>query len=291
MRTVRIPSPHGGFLSAGPDSPPFFILGPCVIESRDHAHGVAKILAEIRDRLGIQIVYKSSYDKANRTSGKSFRGVGMEEGLSILSEIRTKWGFPVLSDIHEPGQVPIAAQVLDILQIPAFLCRQTDLLCAAGESGKAVHVKKGQFLAPGDMAHVVAKISETGNDRILVCERGVSFGYHALVVDFRSLPVLARTGFPVIFDATHSVQQPGGGGDRSSGERQFVPSLARAAFAVGCQGVFMEVHPDPDFAPSDGPNMIPLADLVPLLESVLALDRLRKSLPPDPVFFPREGGN
>jgi 2-dehydro-3-deoxyphosphooctonate aldolase (KDO 8-P synthase) len=289
LRTVRIPSPGGGDLSAGPDSSPLFILGPCVIESADHAHATAEILSGIRDRLGIQIIYKSSYDKANRTSGKSFRGVGMEEGLKILSDVRAKWGFPVLSDVHDAAQVPIASQVLDVLQIPAFLCRQTDLLTAAGESGKAVHVKKGQFLAPQDMAHVVAKIAETGNKRILVCERGVSFGYHTLVVDFRSLPVLARSGFPVIFDATHSVQQPGGGGDRSAGERAFVPSLARAAFAVGCQGVFMEVHPSPDTAPSDGPNMIPLRDLPALLESILAIDRLRRTFPADPAFSAGEG--
>ncbi|MHB8421493.1 MAG: 3-deoxy-8-phosphooctulonate synthase [Leptospirales bacterium] len=283
MRVVTIDSPRAPLL-AGPGSAPLFILGPCVIESRSLIREVAQELSGIRDRLGLQIVFKSSYDKANRTSGKSFRGIGMEQGLSILAEVRQEWGFPILSDIHESEHVPEAAKILDILQIPAFLCRQTDLLHAAGHSGKTVHVKKGQFLAPEDMANVVSKISETGNHRILVCERGVSFGYHTLVVDFRSLPILSRTGYPVIFDATHSVQRPGGGGDRSSGDRIFVPSLARAAVLVGCQGVFMEVHPDPDRAPSDGPNMVPLRELEGLLRSLMACFELRKSLPPDPAF-------
>ncbi len=289
MRVVSVESPRGN-LFAGPDSPPLFILGPCVIESRELVREVAQELSEIRDRLGIQIVFKASYDKANRTSGKSFRGIGMEQGLAILEEVRSEWGFPILSDIHEAEHVPAASRVLDILQIPAFLCRQTDLLHAAGESGKVVHVKKGQFLAPEDMKNVVSKIAETGNNRILVCERGVSFGYHTLVVDFRSLPLLSRTGYPVVFDATHSVQRPGGGGDRSSGDRIFVPSLARAAVSVGCQGVFMEVHPDPDRAPSDGPNMVPLRELEPLLRSLLACFELRKSFPPDPAFEPSTGG-
>lgn len=288
MRVVSIDSPRGP-LSAGPDSGLLFILGPCVIESRSLVREVAQELSAIRDRLGVQIVFKASYDKANRTSGKSFRGIGMEQGLAILDEVRNEWGFPILSDIHESEHVPVAAQVLDILQIPAFLCRQTDLLHAAGASGKTVHVKKGQFLAPEDMKNVVSKIAETGNNRILVCERGVSFGYHTLVVDFRSLPLLARTGYPVVFDATHSVQRPGGGGDRSSGDRIFVPSLARAAVSVGCQGVFMEVHPDPDRAPSDGPNMVPLRELEELLRSLLACFALRKSFPPDPAFGPVSG--
>ncbi|MHB1285862.1 MAG: 3-deoxy-8-phosphooctulonate synthase [Leptospirales bacterium] len=289
MRVVSVESPRGT-LFAGPDSPPLFILGPCVIESRELVREVAQELSSIRDRLGVQIVFKASYDKANRTSGKSFRGIGMEQGLAILEEVRSEWGFPVLSDIHEAEHVPVASRVLDILQIPAFLCRQTDLLQAAGESGKVVHVKKGQFLAPEDMKNVVSKIAETGNNRILVCERGVSFGYHTLVVDFRSLPLLSRTGYPVVFDATHSVQSPGGSGDRSSGDRIFVPSLARAAASVGCQGVFMEVHPDPDRAPSDGPNMVPLRELEPLLRSLLACFELRKSFPLDPAFESSPGG-
>ena len=283
MRTLSLEGPRGP-IALGENAPPFFILGPCVIESRALVREVASELASIRERLGVSILFKSSYDKANRTSVKSFRGIGMEEGLSILSEVRSEWGFPVVSDVHDVEQVSAASEVLDVLQIPAFLCRQTDLLVAAGESGKVVHVKKGQFLAPEDMRHVVDKIAATGNHRILVCERGVSFGYHALVVDFRSLPVLTSLGYPVVFDATHSVQSPGGAGGRSGGDRRFVWPLARAAAMVGCQGIFMEVHPDPDRAPSDGPNMVPLGKLESLLESLLACFSLKKSLPEDPFL-------
>ena len=281
MRTLSLDGPRGPVV-LGEDARPFFILGPCVIESRSLIREVAAELASIRERLGVSILFKSSYDKANRTSAKSFRGIGMDEGLAILSEVRSEWGFPVISDVHDPDQISVAAGVLDVLQIPAFLCRQTDLLIAAGESGKAVHVKKGQFLAPEDMRHVVEKIASTGNHRILVCERGVSFGYHALVVDFRSLPVLSSFGYPVVFDATHSVQSPGGAGNRSGGDRRFVWPLARAAAIVGCQGIFMEVHPDPDKAPSDGPNMVPLGKLEGLLKDLLACFSLRKTFPGDP---------
>ncbi|MCL4460790.1 MAG: 3-deoxy-8-phosphooctulonate synthase [Nitrospirae bacterium] len=289
MRTLSLEGPRGP-VNLGGDAPPFFILGPCVIESRSLVREVAAELASIRDRLGVPILFKSSYDKANRTSAKSFRGIGMDEGLSILSEVRAEWGFPVVSDVHDADQVSLASEVLDVLQIPAFLCRQTDLLVAAGESGKTVHVKKGQFLAPEDMRHVVDKIAATGNHRILVCERGVSFGYHTLVVDFRSLPVLASFGYPVVFDATHSVQSPGGAGGRSGGDRRFVWPLARAAATVGCQGIFMEVHPDPDHAPSDGPNMVPLGKLENLLKSLLACFSLRRSLPDDPALTEERTG-
>ncbi|MDA8060797.1 MAG: 3-deoxy-8-phosphooctulonate synthase [Nitrospiraceae bacterium] len=283
MKTVCIETPAGSF-RVGPDAPPLFILGPCVIESRDHAFEVAGALAEIRDRLNIQIVFKASYDKANRSSGKSFRGVGMSAGLSILEDIRSRYSFPVISDIHESSQVEEAASVLDILQIPALLSRQTDLLEAAARSGRVVHIKKGQFMAPEDMSNVVKKMEDSGCDRFMLCERGISFGYHALVVDFRSLPVMASFGYPVIFDATHAVQTPGGGGDRSGGDRRFVPALARAAMAVGCQGLFMEVHPDPDHAPSDGPNMIPLAKLEGLILSLLPFVEARKNMGADPLF-------
>ncbi len=280
MKTVLIRTPSGP-ITVGPDSAPLFILGPCVIESRDHALEVAGALSEIRNRLGLPFVFKASYDKANRSSGKSFRGVGMEEGLSILEAVRSRYAFPVISDVHDPSQVAEASSVLDILQIPAFLSRQTDLLVAAAQSGRVVHVKKGQFMAPDDMANVVRKMEEAGSEQFLLCERGVSFGYHTLVVDFRSLPIMSSMGYPVIFDATHAVQSPGGGGDRSGGDRRFVPALARAAFSVGCQGIFMEVHPDPDHAPSDGPNMIPLSRLEQLLKDLLPFHEARKKLAPD----------
>jgi 2-dehydro-3-deoxyphosphooctonate aldolase (KDO 8-P synthase) len=281
VRTLSLDGPRGP-LVLGEEDRPFFILGPCVIESRSLAREVAAELDAIRERLGVSILFKSSYDKANRTSAKSFRGIGMNEGLDILAEVRSEWGLPVVSDVHDADQVSEAASVLDVLQIPAFLCRQTDLLLAAGESGKTVHVKKGQFLAPEDMGHVVEKIASTGNRRILLCERGVSFGYHTLVVDFRSLPVLSSLGYPVVFDATHSVQSPGGAGNRSGGDRRFVWPLARAAAIVGCQGIFMEVHPDPDKAPSDGPNMVPLGKLESLLKEILACFTLRRTFPDDP---------
>jgi 2-dehydro-3-deoxyphosphooctonate aldolase (KDO 8-P synthase) len=225
------------------------------------------------------VVYKSSFDKANRTSGGAARGVGMAAGLDILAQVREASGLPVLTDVHLPEQCPIVARAVDVLQIPAFLCRQTDLVLAAGSTGKPVNVKKGQFLAPWDMAQVAAKLASTGNENILLCERGASFGYNALVSDFRALPIMARTGYPVVFDATHSVQQPGGLGASSGGERAFVPALARAAVAVGVAAVFIETHPDPDRAPSDGPNMVPLKEMATLVARLVAFDRLAKERP------------
>jgi 2-dehydro-3-deoxyphosphooctonate aldolase (KDO 8-P synthase) len=270
-RTVTV-----GQVAFANDRPFALIAGPCQIESRAHAMETAEALVKITGRLGIGFVYKSSYDKANRTSLSSPRGVGMAEGLGILAEVRERFGCPVLTDVHEPAQCAEAARAADVLQIPAFLCRQTDLLVAAARTGRAVNVKKGQFLAPWDMKHVVAKLAESGNDRVLVCERGVSFGYNTLVSDMRALPILAETGCPVVFDATHSVQQPGGRGGSSGGDRAFVPVLARAAIAVGVAGVFMETHEDPDRAPSDGPNMLPIASLPGVLERLLAHDRIAK---------------
>ena len=252
------------------------IAGPCALESRAHAFEMAAALKELTARVGVGFVYKTSFDKANRTSGKSARGVGLDNALAIFSELREKLGVPVLTDVHEPEQCAAVAAVVDVLQIPAFLCRQTDLLIAAAKTGRAVNVKKGQFLAPWDMANVVEKITGAGNADVLVTERGVSFGYNTLVSDMRALPVLAKTGAPVIFDATHSVQQPGGQGTASGGEREFVPVLARAAVAVGVAGVFIETHQDPDCAPSDGPNMILLKDMEPLLERLMQFDALAK---------------
>jgi 2-dehydro-3-deoxyphosphooctonate aldolase (KDO 8-P synthase) len=240
---------------------------------------MAAALKELTARVGVGFVYKTSFDKANRTSGKSARGVGLDNALAIFSELREKLGVPVLTDVHEPEQCAAVAAVVDVLQIPAFLCRQTDLLIAAAKTGRAVNVKKGQFLAPWDMANVVEKITGAGNADVLVTERGVSFGYNTLVSDMRALPVLAKTGAPVIFDATHSVQQPGGQGPASGGEREFVPVLARAAVAVGVAGVFIETHQDPDRAPSDGPNMILLKDMEPLLERLMQFDALAKGSP------------
>ncbi len=256
---------------------PFVLIsGPCQIESRGHAMEVAAALVAMTRAAGVPLIFKSSFDKANRTSLKGARGVGMAAGLAILAEIRASLGVPVLTDVHGAEQCAPAAEAVDVLQIPAFLCRQTDLLLAAGETGRAVNVKKGQFLAPWDMESVAAKIASTGNRRILLTERGASFGYNTLVTDFRALPILAETGYPVIFDATHSVQQPGGRGDSSGGERRFAPLLARAALAVGVAGVFIETHPDPDHAPSDGPNMIPLAAMPALLARLAAFDALGK---------------
>jgi 2-dehydro-3-deoxyphosphooctonate aldolase (KDO 8-P synthase) len=252
------------------------IAGPCALESREHALEMAGELKEIACRLGIGLVYKTSFDKANRTSSTSARGLGLEAALPVFAEIRVRLGVPVLTDVHEPAQCARVAEVVDVLQIPAFLCRQTDLLVAAAKTGRAVNVKKGQFLAPWDMANVVAKITGAGNRNVLVTERGASFGYNTLVSDMRALPILAQTGAPVIFDATHSVQQPGGQGTSSGGEREFVPVLARAAAAVGIAGIFIETHQDPDKAPSDGPNMIPLSDMEPLLRSLVAFDKLAK---------------
>lgn len=253
------------------------IAGPCQLESRAHALEMASALKEITARLGLGLVYKTSFDKANRTSARSARGIGLGQALPIFAEIREALGIPVLTDVHEPEQCARAAEVVDVLQIPAFLCRQTDLLIAAAGTGRVVNIKKGQFLAPWDMANVVAKVTGAGNARVLVTERGVSFGYNTLVSDMRALPILARTGAPVIFDATHSVQQPGGQGTSSGGEREFVPVLARAAVAVGVAGLFIETHQDPDHAPSDGPNMVPLAEMEGLLRSLIAFDRLAKS--------------
>ena len=269
-----------GNVTFGNDLPFALIAGPCALESRAHAFEMASALKSLTDKLGIGFVFKSSFDKANRTSAKSFRGVGLETGLPILAEIREKFGCPVLTDVHTPDQCVEVAKAVDILQIPAFLCRQTDLLLAAAATGRAVNIKKGQFLAPWDMANVVAKMDEAGNRNVLLTERGASFGYNTLVSDMRALPILARTGCPVIFDATHSVQQPGGQGTSSGGERQFVPVLARAAVAVGVAGLFIETHEDPDKAPSDGPTMVPLARMPQLLAELAEFDRLAKARRP-----------
>ncbi len=268
-----------GQVKFGNDQPLSIIAGPCQLESRAHALEVASALKEIAGRLKVGLVYKTSFDKANRTSATAARGLGLKQSLPIFAEIRSSLALPVLTDVHEPGQCAEVAQAVDILQIPAFLCRQTDLLLAAAVTGKVVNVKKGQFLAPWDMTNVVAKITGAGNRNVLVTERGASFGYNTLVSDMRALPILARTtGAPVIFDATHSVQQPGGKGASSGGEREFVPVLARAAVAVGVAGVFIETHPDPDRAPSDGPNMVPLREFEGLVRSLMALDTVAKSL-------------
>ena len=272
LRHVRV-----GDVILGNDLPLVLIAGPCAIEGRAHALETAEALSGIAAGAGVALIYKSSYDKANRTSLESPRGVGMAEGLDILAEVGDSVGCPVLTDVHAPEQCADVAEAVDVLQIPAFLCRQTDLIVAAAVTGRPLNVKKGQFLAPWDMANVVAKAEKAGNANVMVCERGASFGYNALVSDMRSLPILARTGCPVVFDATHSVQQPGGLGGRSGGEREFVPVLARAAVAVGVAAVFMETHRDPDKAPSDGPNMVPLADMPALLERLVALDRIVKS--------------
>jgi 2-dehydro-3-deoxyphosphooctonate aldolase (KDO 8-P synthase) len=281
--TVRTKPPPNSIVAAGAtrfgnDLPVALIAGPCALESRAHALEMAAALKEITHKLGIGLVYKTSFDKANRTSAASARGVGLNAALPIFAEVREKTGLPVLTDVHEAEQCARVAEVVDILQIPAFLCRQTDLLLAAAKTGRPINVKKGQFLAPWDMANVVAKITGAGNPNVLVTERGVSFGYNTLVSDMRALPILRReTGAPIIFDATHSVQQPGGQGTSSSGEREFVPVLARAAVAVGVAGVFIETHQDPDRAPSDGPNMVPLREIEPLLRTLMAFDKLAKA--------------
>jgi 2-dehydro-3-deoxyphosphooctonate aldolase (KDO 8-P synthase) len=265
-----------GKVRFGNKLPLALIAGPCALESRAHAFDMAGTLKEIAARLGIGFIYKTSFDKANRTSAKSARGVGLDKALAIFGELRKKLGVPVLTDVHEPDQCAPLGEVVDVLQIPAFLCRQTDLLIAAAKTGRAVNVKKGQFLAPWDMANVVQKITGAGNRNVLVTERGVSFGYNTLVSDMRALPQLAKAGAPVIFDATHSVQQPGGQGTSSGGEREFVPVLARAAVAVGVAGVFIETHQNPDRAPSDGPNMMPLKRMEPLLQRLMQFDTLAK---------------
>jgi 2-dehydro-3-deoxyphosphooctonate aldolase (KDO 8-P synthase) len=263
---------------AGLDQPLFLIAGPCVVESRELALETAGQLKEICSAVGVPFIYKSSYDKANRTSIKSFRGMGMEKGLQILDEVRRQIGVPVLTDVHEIDEIAAAAAAVDVLQTPAFLCRQTDFICAVAAAGKPVNIKKGQFLAPGDMKNVVAKAkSASGSDNVLVCERGVSFGYNNLVSDMRSLMIMRDTGCPVVFDATHSVQLPGGQGTASGGQREFVPVLARAAVASGIAGLFMETHPDPAKALSDGPNAWPLKLMKPLLETLKSLDAMVKS--------------
>jgi 2-dehydro-3-deoxyphosphooctonate aldolase (KDO 8-P synthase) len=266
-----------GNVTFGNDLPFVLIAGPCQMESRDHAMMMAENLTNITQKLGIPLIYKTSYDKANRTSLKGKRGVGLEASLPVFEEVKKTFGCPVLTDVHSEDQCRIASTVVDVLQIPAFLCRQTDLLIAAAKTGRVVNVKKGQFLAPWDMKNVAEKVSDSGNENILLTERGASFGYNTLVTDFRSFPIMAQTGYPVIFDATHSVQQPGGQGGSSGGQREFVPPLARAAIAVGVAGVFMETHNDPDNAPSDGPCMVRLPDMEGLLTSLKAMDALVKA--------------
>ena len=271
-RHVRI-----GGVELGNDLPLALIAGPCAMESREHALDTAAELAELTKSLGMGFIYKTSFDKANRSSHRSNRGVGLEAALPVFDEIRANVGCPVLTDVHTQEQCARVAESTDVLQIPAFLCRQTDLLQAAAATGKTVNIKKGQFLAPWDMEHVIRKVTESGNHNVLVTERGTSFGYNTLISDMRSLPILAAFGYPVVFDATHSVQQPGGLGERSGGEREFVPVLARAAVAVGVAAVFVETHEDPDNAPSDGPNMLPLSEMRSLLETLQSLDRIAKS--------------
>ncbi|HEX7006693.1 MAG TPA: 3-deoxy-8-phosphooctulonate synthase [Alphaproteobacteria bacterium] len=273
-RHVRI-----GAVTVGNDLPLALIAGPCALESRAHALEMSAALKELASELGIGLIYKTSFDKANRTSLDSPRGIGLEQALPILAEIRETRGIPVLTDVHEPSQCAVVAEAADVLQIPAFLCRQTDLLVAAAKTGRAVNVKKGQFLAPWDMANVADKLVRAGQGDVLLTERGASFGYNTLVSDMRALPILAESGYPVVFDATHSVQQPGGQGERSGGERRFVPVLARAAVAVGVAAVFMETHQDPDHAPSDGPNMVHLKDMPALLAELIEFDRLAKKRP------------
>ncbi|AHK72293.1 2-dehydro-3-deoxyphosphooctonate aldolase [Gluconobacter oxydans] len=266
-----------GDLTVGQDQPFTLIAGPCQIESREHATEMADAISSLCRELGIGLIYKSSFDKANRSSVNAARGVGMDAGLDILASIRERFGVPVLTDVHTAEQCAPAAQAVDVLQIPAFLCRQTDLLLAAGKTGRAINIKKGQFLAPWDMANVAAKIASTGNERIMLCDRGTSFGYNTLVSDMRGLPVMAQTGYPVVFDATHSVQQPGGLGASTGGQREFVEPLARAALSIGVAAVFIETHQDPDHAPSDGPTMVPLSEMHGLLTRLKAFDALAKS--------------
>ena len=266
-----------GSVRFGNHLPLSIIAGPCAMESRDHALEMAAALSEMAGRLGLGLVYKSSFDKANRTSISSARGIGIDKALAIFAEVKERYGLPVLTDVHENEQCAAVAEVVDVLQIPAFLCRQTDLLVAAAKTGRVVNVKKGQFLAPWDMANVAEKVKAAGNPNVMLTERGASFGYNTLVSDMRSLPIMAETGAPVIFDATHSVQQPGGKGATSGGQREYVPVLARAAVAVGVAGVFIETHQDPDKAPSDGPNMVPLREMEALLAQLKAFDALAKN--------------
>lgn len=274
MKTVDI-----GALTLGNDCPLTLIAGPCQLESADHAQMIAGRMKEACDAVGAQFIFKASYDKANRTSLSGIRGLGMEEGLQIMQDIRKKIGVPTLTDVHTAEQCAIAAEAVDVIQIPAFLCRQTDMLIAAGETGAVVNIKKGQFLAPWDMPNVVAKVESTGNKRILLTERGTSFGYNTLVADMRGLPQMMQTGYPVVMDATHSVQQPGGLGGASGGQREFAPLMARTAVSMGISAVFIETHEDPDRAPSDGPNMIYLDKMPALLKTLMAFDTLAKSDP------------
>ena len=268
-----------GGISIGNALPLTIIAGPCQMESRQHALDMSGSLAEISRDLGIGIIYKSSYDKANRTSSNSPRGIGLEAATPIFHEIRETTGLPTVTDVHDAAQCAAAAEAVDMLQIPAFLCRQTDLLIAAAQTGKPLNVKKGQFLAPWDMIHVAEKIQKTGNKDVMPCERGNSFGYNTLITDLRGLPILATTGCPVVFDATHSVQQPGGQGGKSGGQREFAPILARAAVSVGIAAIFMETHQDPDNAPSDGPNMVPLREIKGIIETLMEFDRIAKAKP------------
>mgnify|MGYP001336098511 FL=1 len=265
-----------GKVVVGNDLPLTLIAGPCALENRSHAREMCQALVEITDTLGIGLIYKTSFDKANRSALSSPRGIGMGEALPILAELRNDFGCPVLTDVHLPEQCAPVAEAVDVLQIPAFLCRQTDLLVAAAETGKPINVKKGQFLAPWEMSNVAAKITSVGNENVMLCERGTSFGYNTLVSDMRSIPILRKTGFPVVFDATHSVQQPGGEGSRSGGQREFAPVLARAAVAIGVASVFMETHESPDTAPSDGPNMLPLKEIPQLLRMLIEIDEISK---------------
>ena len=276
---VEIQRPSGAAYEIGNDQPLTVIAGPCQLESRAHGLEVSAALKEIADRVGLNLIYKTSFDKANRTSLSGKRGMGLESSLPVFAEIRETTGLPVLTDIHTAEQCAVAAQAVDVLQIPAFLCRQTDLLIAAAETGKVINVKKGQFLAPWDMANVLGKLTGAGNANILATERGASFGYNTLVVDMRAIPIMKAMGAPVVLDATHSVQQPGGQGTSSGGQRQYAPHLARAAVSLGVAGVFMETHPDPDNAPSDGPNMIPLNRFEEILRDLKAFDALAKSSP------------
>ena len=277
MTTAR--TVHIANIAIGNDKPIVLIAGPCQLESRQHALEMSQALVEMTGKLGMGLIYKTSFDKANRTSANAQRGLGLDKSLPIMAEIRETYGCPVLTDVHDAGQCAKVGEAVDVLQIPAFLCRQTDLLIAAAKTGRAVNVKKGQFLAPWDMKNVAAKIAAAGTDKILLTERGASFGYNTLVTDMRGLPIMAQTGYPVIIDATHSVQQPGGQGTTSGGDRRFAPVIARAAVAVGVAGVFMETHQDPDHAPSDGPNMIHLKDMPGILMTLQEFDRVAKAAP------------
>lgn len=276
--TIKLTTPGGEHWEIGNDKPITFLAGPCAMESREHALEVAGMLKEIAGRVGVNLIYKSSYDKANRTSIHSARGIGLEKAMDVFDEIRETLGMPCVTDVHTAEQCAIVGNHVDVLQIPAFLCRQTDLLVAAAKTGKIINVKKGQFLAPWDMGNVLNKVVEAGNGNVMACERGASFGYNTLVTDFRGLPIMKDFGSPVVFDATHSVQQPGGQGGTSGGQREFVPHLARAAASIGVAAIFMETHPDPMSAPSDGPNMIPTGEFEALLEDIMKFDRLSKSL-------------